>query len=253
MGHYVAFLDILGFKDIILNNSHEDVVRLFDNFRIYVQRSLAKDKTMTDSYGRLTYDVRDSTINSNIISDSLIFWTNNNKATSLFELIDCLHSFTIFCHNLPHIFLRGGITYGDFYYDHNGVIRGQDTLIIHPIMLGRALVDIFEIEKQLEIAGCVVTPAAIDAAKSDDIDLFNEKWKDITAEKKVIEYDMPTKKGILRSWTINWVRDILHPTLDEITKGFSSHKKGTDHPDVKRKIENTINFYNYIKENIYKK
>ena len=184
MGQYVALLDILGFKDIVNNNPHEDIIHLFDNFRVYVQRSLSKQKTMEDQHGLCTYDVRESTINSTIISDSLVFWTNDSKATGLFELIDCLQSFTSFCHNLPFIFLRGGITYGDFFYDNSGIIKGKDTLITHPIMVGKALVDVYEIEKELQIAGCTITESAITAAREDEESYFDEKWQELISEKK---------------------------------------------------------------------
>lgn len=253
MGQYVALLDILGFKDMINNNPHEEMVHLFDNFRIYVQMSLAKHKTTTDKWGRLTYDVTDTTINSNIISDSLVFWTNDNKTSDFFELVDCLQSFTSFCHNLPKIFLRGGITYGDFFYDNNGIIRGKDTLVIHPIMFGKALVDVYEIEKTLQISGCIITDKAIEEAHHNNAELFHQKWQEFLDEKKLVEYEMPTKKDPIKAWTINWVRDVTHPDLEEITNGFSSFNKGTDEASVKAKTENTVAYYTYIKENIFKK
>lgn len=253
MGQYVALLDILGFKDMINNNSHEEMVNLFENFRIYVQKSLAKHKTTTDRWGRLTYDVAGTKINSNIISDSLVFWTNDNKASDFFELVDCLHLFISFCHNLPKIFLRGGITYGDFYYDNTGIIRGKDALVIHPIMFGKALVDIYEIEKTLQISGCIITEKAIEEAAQNDKPFFDEKWKEFVDEKKVVQYQMPTKSQPITFWTINWVRDSTHPDLEEITNGFSSFNKNTDVTGIKEKIDNTIAYYSYIKDNVFKR
>ena len=253
MGQYIALLDILGFKDIINNNPHEEIVQLFDNFRIYLQKSLSKNRTTSDNWGRLTYDVSETTINSNIISDSLVFWTNDNKACGLFDLIECLETFTKFCHNLPKIFLRGGITYGDFFFDYNGVIRGKDTLVIHPIMVGKALVDVYEIEKNLQISGCIITDKALKEASLNDKTMFDQKFNEFVLERKIVEYEMPTKTGIIKSWTINWVNDVADPNLDEILAGFSSFNKRTDDEGVKEKIKNTISYYKYIKHNIYNK
>jgi hypothetical protein len=252
MGKYIAFLDILGFKEIILNNPHEKVVELFENFRIYVQRSIAKGETKEDNLGRMVSDVSDSTINSNIISDSLIFWTNDNKASGLFELIECLQLFTTFCHNLPKIFLRGGITYGDFFYDYSGIIKGKDgALMVHPIMVGRALVEVFQLEKQLEIAGSIISNEAIEEARANDEEFFDKKWRELSEEKKIVKYNMPTKREAINVWTINWVNAVTHPTLDELIKGFSNFNKRTDHPDIQAKIMNTIGYYQYIKQNVY--
>ncbi len=253
MGQYVALLDILGFKDIINKNPHEEVIKIFENFRIYVQMSLANHKTMRDTYGRATYDVRDSTINSNIISDSLVFWTNDNNASGFFELVECLQSFTSFCHNLPKIFLRGGVSYGEFYYDNNGVIKGKDSLIIHPIMFGKALVDVYEIEKQLQIAGCIITDQAIQEAQHNNSPLFEEKWKALIGENKIVKYNIPTKKGVTDAWSINWVKDAANPDLSEISKAFSSFNKSIDDASVKEKMNNTIEYYNYVKANFYTK
>lgn len=253
MGHYVALLDILGFKDIINNNPHDEIVRLFKNFRIYVQRSLAKNKTEIDNRGQLTYDVTETTINSNIISDSLVFWTNDDDTSGLFELIDCLQSFTSFCHNLPAIFLRGGISYGDFFYHNNGVIRGKNTIAVHPIMVGKALVDVYEIEKTLQVAGCIITDKAIREALQNNKDLFDQKLNEFISEKKIVKYDMPTKTDTIKCWTVNWVMDEPHPDLKEIKNGFLSFNKEIKNASVNAKIENTINYYKYIKKHIYKK
>lgn len=253
MGKYVAFIDILGFKDMIRYNSHEEMVGIFDNFRIYVQRSLADDKIISDSTGRHTYDMSNSKINSNIISDSIIFWTNENKTSDFFELVNCLHSFTSFCHNYPKLFLRGGITYGDFFYDNNGILKGRETISIHPMMFGIALVDVFEIEKTLELSGYIITNKAIEEAQKNDNDLFKNKWKQFIDERKLVEYQMPTKKGSIKYWTINWVREGKILGLEEITTAFSSFKKRTADKSVKIKIENTASYCKFIEEMVKKK
>ena len=120
-------------------------------------------------------------------------------------------------------------------------------------MFGKALVDVYEIEKTLQISGCIITDKAIEEAHQNNTELFNQKWQEFIDEKKLVEYKMPTKKEPISAWTINWVRDVTHPDLEEITKGFSSFNKGTDEAAVKAKIENTIAYYTYIKENVFKK
>jgi hypothetical protein len=252
MQRYVALLDILGFKDLINKNPHEKVMELFNNFRIYVQMSLAKEKTTFDARGRMVSDLSNSSINSNIISDSLIFWSNDNEIESFFELVECLHSLIYFCHNRPFIFLRGEITYGNFSYEHNGAIRGKNnTLIIHPIMLGKALVDAYEIERQLQIAGCIIDPKAIEAAKNANFKGFNESWEGLIKEQKIIEYSMPLKNGSLKSWTINWVSRASNPDKETIYNGFNSFSKTVKDQSTEEKRANTLAYYSYIKESIY--
>lgn len=136
MKQYIAFLDILGFKDLIKNNTTEEVFALFSQFPLYLQLNLANHETTIDGNQRLVPDVSKTRINSNIISDSIVLWTNDDDQNSFFELVECLQSFLTFCHTRPHIFLRGAITYGDFIYKDNRFTNEKGIQIIHPIMFG---------------------------------------------------------------------------------------------------------------------
>ena len=39
---YIALLDILGYRQLILNNTAEEIEGLLQNMPVYIQRSLAK-------------------------------------------------------------------------------------------------------------------------------------------------------------------------------------------------------------------
>ena len=251
MNKFVALIDILGFKDIIQKNSHEKVVHLFDNFRVYLQMGIADYKSTEDQWGRAVFDVSQSVVNSTIISDSIILWTTDSSTEAFFELVKCIQRFTSFCHNNPMISLRGGITFGEFYYDYSGVIKGKDSLMVHPIMRGKALVGVYEIEKTLQFAGCIITEAALDAAKAPDEPLFQEHWQELEKDQKVIQYDVPIKAGSMRTWTINWVSKASNPTYEKIKDGFSSYNKSIDATDVRTKMENTLKYFSYVKENVF--
>lgn len=275
MEHHVALLDILGFRELIHNNDHPELMRIFDNFRVYVQRAIAGGKTTVDFRGRMVSDMTDVKVNSTIVSDSLVFWSMDEKASGLIALIECLHEFLRFCHNLPHIYLRGGLTGGSFHYEYTGAIRSSaGAMSTHPMMLGKALVDAYEIEKMLQIAGCIVTEDAIRIAKENDDIGFEGEWQRLIDEKKIIQYPMPFKPmplpwpinwyaGIKRwtagnknngftYWTINWVQDILHPTHEELAAGFTSFKKSIKGKSAKQKLRHTMAYYDFVKAHVYK-
>lgn len=253
MGKYVALLDILGFKEMINNNDHQEIEHLFGNFTVYLQRSLSKNnETIKDQWGRLIFDFKETPINSTIISDSIIFWTNFIDSADFFRLIETLQKFLHFCHNLPFLFLRGGLTYGDFSYINSGVIKGENAISIHPVMVGKALVNAYEMEKDLQIAGCVIDDIAWREAEKNNPVYFKEKWEELVSQKKILKYNMPYKTGPKTNWTINWVSEASNPTQEKLTEGFSALNRDVNAQAVKEKIKNTIDFYNYVKDNLYK-
>lgn len=252
MGKYVALLDILGFSEIVSKNSHQDIVDLFDRFIIYVQMSIANYKSMEDQHGRTVFDLRNSVINSTIISDSIIFWTNDESTSDFFELVEITHRFLTFCHSLPFIFLRGSITFGDFHYNYPDVIRGKGSTMVHTLMVGKALVTAYQNEKKLEIAGCIINNDAINTARNYNQSIFNYKWNEFLFTNKLVEYEMPLKHGLTEKyWTLNWVKETTDHTFQELIDGFSSFNKNVEAKEVKSKIENTLNYYLTIKKEIF--
>lgn len=123
--------------------------------------------------------------------------------------------------------------------------------MVHPVMLGRALVDAYEIEKTLQFAGCIITDAALHSAKGTNESLFQHNWQELENEHKVVLYEVPKKNGALKTWTINWVSRASNPTHDDIKDGFALYKKGIDHPDVIAKMENTLLYYSHVKLEIF--
>jgi hypothetical protein len=245
---YVAFLDILGFKDLIMGDDTEHIDGLLQNLPVYIQRSLAKGKT-TSTDERAHFDVADATINSIIISDTLIFWTIDNSAEHFFDLLDCVQSLMHFTFNTPALFLRGAVTFGEFYHLPTGYIRTSEGAVIsHPMVYGKGLVTAHEIEKCLDIAGCLIDQSGIQAAKDQNQELFDFKWMNIKDQLKIFNFDAPTKKGPFKNqWFINWVSNASNPTREKLQESFGLYKRKTTDDGVQLKINNTLNFYDHAK------
>ncbi len=252
MERYLAVVDILGFSDLVNNNSHKDLVSLYENFRIHIQKTLAKDKVRMDELNRAVFDVTNSTINSIIISDSVIFWSNSNTVEEFFDLIECIYSLLEFSHNTTKIYLRAALTFGNFYFDYSGIVKGKGSFLMHPLMVGKALVEAHEIQGSLKLIGGVITNESITNAESSDKVIFKQKWDQLLAENKIVHYLVPVKKGNKEYWTINWVQTLENPNEAQIRNGFSSYKKTVVDVDVKLKIENTIGYVNHIRDTILK-
>ncbi len=86
------------------------------------------------------------------------------------------------------------------------------------------------------------------ARKSDSI-LFDKNWSALRAGQIVVEFDTPFKNGkIEKKWLINWVLKTLHPTRQEVREAFVLYNRDIQNPEVQSKIENTIRFYDFVKD-----
>ena len=249
MTAYVALLDILGFKDIIEKNTHEEALHYFETFRNHLQGGIANWKATEGKYGETVFDVKTTDISSLIISDTIIFWTRDDSIKSFFDIVRVTQELLRFNHNLPKRYLRGGITHGDFYYNNNGIITSHSGATLkHDLMFGKALVHADAYEKNLEMIGCIIDDGAIQHARSKKIDVFDKSWEQLKYENKILLYPcVPFKKETRECWTLNWIQDASYPELSEIIDGFSADKKSIDHPTVQQKIENTVAYFQFAK------
>lgn len=124
--YYVAFLDILGFKDLVNNseNSCEYVLNIYKFLNQY-----------NDMFFSNIPETIKKEIKMKIMSDSICIYINANIPNALHDLVTFC---TLFEYNLllidPCIFIRGGIVYGDMYVKDD-------------IMFGPALIEAYLLEE----------------------------------------------------------------------------------------------------------
>ena len=249
MERYLAVLDILGYKSLLLNNDLSEVQGLLDNIPVYVQGSLAEGKTISTN-GQVHYDVKNASINSIIISDTFIFWTIDNSQVSLWGLIDCIYRLMQFCHNLPSLFLRGAIIYGEFIHKPTGyILMNNGAIMSHPMIYGKGLIQAYDIEKRQAIANCLIQNEAIEKARESDPKAFEIEWSNLQSGHRIIHYEVPMKEGnLFPCWVINWVSQASNPTREKLLDKFSLYNRNTDDPSIQLKIINTVRFYDFVKQ-----
>lgn len=123
--YYVAFLDILGFKNLVNdpNTSCQDILDTYE-YVSYRHKNFFGDKSK---------HLRDS-IKIKIMSDSICLYTEAGIRNALFFLIAYCVAFQ---HDLlvrnPSVLVRGGITVGDMY--------AKDDVIFGPALTEAYLLD----------------------------------------------------------------------------------------------------------------
>lgn len=222
MESYVAFLDILGFKQIVDNNHHRDLESLYDTFSDYV---VTKTTELSDKYA-LHEGL--GKVHCTIISDSIVMWTDNTNVNSFMHL-SILVSKMLVAGLMADMPLRGGISKGEITVKNTNLGR---------TIFGKALTEAYTLETIQQWSGCVVKPGIIEECMAD------YQFKDVLENDfHYIEYDVPTKSGIQKLWCLNWPL-ILVRNQEDFRPMFEKHGKAITSESEEQKLYHTVDFYN---------
>ncbi|WP_345246697.1 hypothetical protein [Nibrella saemangeumensis] len=247
---YIAFVDILGYSQIVEKNSFEDLSRfvgfLIRDVQMYLTSEEAgKSKTRLYLHG-FAPDLSEATINNIMLSDTIIFWTVDDSAESFYEIIKSIRNLMFFESFFTNVALRGVITIGELEFVNYDITHPSLT-INQSTLYGKAIVEAYHIEKEQEWIGCLVTDKAINR--------FLKKVPTPDAKDKVfnnfiIQYDVP-KKGnqYQNSYVINWPQSYpIKMAKESIWNCFTKHHHISELADsVYLKYQNTLKFIEYVK------
>jgi len=96
---YVAFLDILGFKKIAIAHSHEHLKSVYKKFSETIMHGLSDGKYVSFHDGEtecIGPDIRQATVNSLLVSDSILIWADDNSAESFENIVKAVRSLLAF-------------------------------------------------------------------------------------------------------------------------------------------------------------
>lgn len=238
---YFAFLDILGFRELVKYNSHNDLVDLYKrlvNFPVefYSEFHEKEEKSKKERFGENFEPTGLRIVN---ISDSIMIWTTNGKENTLIELVSAVKllmslSFSI---GIP---LRGSIVMGDI-----AVLEQKGYLSI----VGKGLVHAYELEGKQQWSGCEVDNGIFRYLKSFQKQIMGNEMP-LRIEKLdslLVETDIPTKDGNKKGKAVNWAHN-ANITEDLIKESFGKYnKRKNESEQVKKsteeKIENTLKFF----------
>ncbi len=114
--HYVAFIDILGFKNLLQENSCEDIYPIFSVLHSKSQSELNLNGIQIKAY---------ECIKHTILSDSIILYIDADVEDAFAALLDvCGKLQTSLAQRKKPILLRGGVAKGNLFYE-NDIIYGE--------------------------------------------------------------------------------------------------------------------------------
>ncbi len=236
---YVLFLDILGFKDLIENNTMEEVGDIYkhqviETIGLAIEHGYSKYgipysvQSILD--GNKLLDTVHDEFNIHIMSDSIIIWTKDNTPTSLIKLCAFTTSFlaNTFIYGVP---LRGAISKG-----YVSEMKTQVNASSQSCIVGTGIVNAYQLEGIQKWMGCIVDRECV-------ADLGEEVIKQIHSENitSIVEYEVPIKdEKTSKEYVINWVdtnsKQIIQKEIEKFDENFSRFNKSIDIPSVKIKI-----------------
>ena len=215
----IAFLDILGFSDLVSNNDHATLLNLYKSLvesPVKTHNLLAENQKRIQNE-RFRGEVPFSGLRIVNISDSLILWIDNSKETSLLDLFSSVRTLMTVAIGMG-IPLRGAITIGDF-----DVLENSGNISI----VGKALVNAYKIEKSQEWSGCIIDDEVFSRLREYEF-IMKENGLIPVVERNphlIIKYNIPYKNEVKEGYAINWpMFDTLSEELIRKSFGITSNR-----------------------------
>lgn len=216
---FVAFFDILGFKDLVANNTHNAVLSKLDSLkeRIVNFENLSTEKIL-ESY-KLSKDQTKSVT----FSDSIIFFSKGETFKDLIKIL--LDSYgTIKLSVEKGLAIKGGLSYGEITVDFE-----------KSLFFGQPIIDAYLLHEELQMITAIIDNNFEVKLKSFESDSLIQNM--------IIDYKANLKSGKI-------THKIMKPFDKNISKRIETLAKLYDLTSGRPRIyiDNTIDFLKFIKK-----
>ena len=238
---FVGYLDILGFKKVVLKSDNPDTL-LIDLKRLFSHIEISC------GLGKFN-DVESPPVQFTRMSDSVLFYTQDNSIEKFKYISNIIAGFIRNTIESGPFLYRGALSHGDFYFDP-----------ILNLYLGPAMIDAIEWEKKQNWFGVMLTPDCSDFVKKNHYDSLEtqirvDRGMDYELLKfsgpLLVEYDIPLKEGLRskKSLCLNWtVAAKTNFIALELGDVLASVESESERKLLEEKVDNTLQFLKYCKQ-----
>jgi hypothetical protein len=227
---YVAFLDIMGFRERVFRDSHKQVKNMFESLypTIALFKDLAKKKlgrkTIDNDLDKEYASFFPSAVFPVTFSDSIILVSNGGSlgsANSVLLYVELI-LYRAITRGIP---LKGAIAYGKMTAD-----------LEKSIYFGKPLIDAYELQNELQLYGVVMhNTMEKHLQTSHNARLLNNGF--------VFQYPVPMKSGKITHYIVDWA-----PERKEDTTNLSSVLYNTVSGSPRIYVDNTLEFLRWLKK-----
>ena len=224
---FVAFLDIMGFRDMVVGSTHQSVYQILKSFRPTIdpieyaaKRTLAR-KGVKTSNGEIYYFK--SIVRPIVFSDSIILITADDSEDGAYEMFFNIE-WVIRNAIRQGIPIKGAIAHGKQTADFNKSLH-----------FGKPLIYAYELQNELLLYGAVLHHSMekrlVDIGK---IQLFDSL--------DIYRYPVPMKSGKINHYIVDWIGDSKNSC--ELVSNLYNSVSGKP----RKYVDNTIEFLKWLKK-----
>jgi len=216
---FIAFMDIMGFKDLLFRGDHKSILLTIKSFRSSIY-PLNKDANLKGHNSHAKPMIKPI-----FFSDSILLISNDDSKESAEELL-FKAQWLLGQALLVGIPMKGAIAYGEQTADFNKSLH-----------IGRPLVHAYELQNELFLYGIVLHHTMEHYLNSIKIVSYLEE------NGLICNYETPMKSGNITHWLTEWDKDFLKKdTLDAVLTRLYGSVSGPP----RRYVDNTANFARWL-------
>ncbi len=219
---FVAYIDILGFKDWVARSTHEEI---YEKLLVISDRKISLEN-LSKKEGITKY-IGNGDIYTVSFSDSIIIFSKNDDIENFgfFILTVGLFFENAIRHEIP---MKGGVAYGKVSLNKS-----------EQIYFGQAIIDAYLMEEDVNYFG-ITLHNSVDKYIDDNI----EDIKNDNVNYRLFECKTPLKSGNIEHRNIDWFKMLNLPSLsndkiEQIEKIIKSFKL-TSSGSARRYVDNTL-------------
>lgn len=247
MTTFLAYFDVLGFKEIVMNNSLVELNQIFSHLLRDTQTALSGENYIQAQPGLIVADLTKQKVHCLHISDSVLFWTDTDSNDDFIELAKVCYTF--YWRSLQlFVPLRGCVVYGEVEFRPFQFKNDNGAMFHNSSLYGKGLVEAYLKADQIDYAGCYVDKSVV--SKVGDPIITN-----LIYDQMLCYYKVPFKgnrfsyEHVFRPIKGNHNEVSFRNSAKRIKSLFSYHSKMTEFPDsVMTKLNNTIDFLEHFRE-----
>ena len=250
MQEFIAFYDILGFKQLTKSIAPDIVHREINNIFRESQIAVCKNHLTDDPHraGTLIPDFSFAKVNCMHISDSIVFWTTGGLTENNFRNIaEACYTFNWRTQQttLP---LRGCLVAGEVEYRPYTIQNAEGVQFHNSSLYGKGVTKAYTLAEDQDWAGSYIDSSAITAIANSEAIISSFIY-----DKKLVYYQVPLKGGKysyeLAFRTMGTLNDVgFYNRAKGVEQHFKTPMNGEPFDDsVQRKLTNTIKFLDYFR------